>query len=156
MTKKKELHELSTVRHGMASKGKPRYAMYRRWGSIISRCYNVNNARYADYGGRGINVCVKWRNNAEQFADDMGNPPYPEATIERINTNGPYSPENCIWATPKQQARNRRNNRYVMLNGTERLLVEVCEEYDVNYGLVKIRLDRGWTLFDALTLPKRR
>lgn len=83
---------------------------YKTWLNIRDRCYNPENTSYKYYGGRGIRVCKRWRNSFEDFLADMGKRPK-GLSIERKNTNGNYTPDNCCWATAKEQANNRRNNR---------------------------------------------
>jgi len=79
---------------------------------MIGRCYNPKNGRYADYGGRGVTVCDRWRENFLNFLEDMGEMPE-GMTIERQDNDLPYSKENCVWADYTQQNRNRRNSIYV-------------------------------------------
>jgi len=74
---------------------------------MLARCYNPNHPKYPLYGGRGITVCDRWRDSVENFLSDMGEVP-PGHTLDRIQTNGNYTPENCRWATPSQQSFNRR------------------------------------------------
>lgn len=80
---------------------------HQSWRNMIQRCTNPNHDQYQDYGGRGINVCERWRNSFMNFLDDMGSRPQGK-TLDRVNNDGLYSPDNCRWAAPKEQARGRR------------------------------------------------
>ena len=85
---------------------------YNSWAGMKGRCLNPKNHKYPSYGGRGITVCERWM-TFENFLDDMGNRPSLNYSIERKNNDGNYEPDNCIWATPKQQANNRRKRIWV-------------------------------------------
>jgi len=78
--------------------------------NMLARCYDPTHKSYKDYGARGISVCDRWRRSVHAFIADMGEPP-PGLTLERINVNGSYEPQNCKWATRTEQARNHRNGK---------------------------------------------
>src|SRR5207244_4069938 len=107
------------------------------------------------YGGRGLNVCDRWRNSFENFFADMGHPPTAKHSIERKDNSLGYSPENCIWATRDVQAQNRRNNRHITANGETRILMEWSRLRNSPRERIANRLLRRWSPEEALELIQR-
>ena len=104
------------------------------------RCFNPKNAAFEYYGGRGITVCDRWMDSIESFVSDMGNPPE-GMTLDRIDTNKGYSPENCRWATRAQQMSNRRCNRFLEFNGKRQTAREWATELGIHHNTIYQRID---------------
>ncbi len=122
---------------------------YATWRGMITRCENPNDKRYASYGGRGITVCARWREDFASFLEDMGEKPK-GLTIERLDVNGHYEPSNCIWASKKAQARNKTTTLWVEYRGQRKSLTDWVEAAGVPYGRLYARLRRGLTAEQAL------
>lgn len=88
---------------------------YKAWSHAKQRCYNPNDKRYMDYGGRGIKMCDRWKNSYETFLSDMGRRPVGRYSLDRINVHGDYEPNNCRWATDLEQARNKRKYKTLFM-----------------------------------------
>lgn len=133
----------SSTIHGCSAGGE-RHAEYRIWSSMKSRCTNTAHRQFTDYGGRGIRVCEAWADSFEAFFADMGPRPSAHHSLDRFpNNDGNYEPGNCRWATPVQQARNRRNNRLVLLGGEAVTLREFSERTGGTYDAVVYRYRTG-------------
>ena len=128
--------------------------IYRVWSGLRNRCYNPNNRAYVHYGKRGIKVCEQWA-SFENFYADMGD--IPEGmSLDRIDNNGDYSPENCRWATRKEQANNRRSSIHFTFKNETKTLSEWSDQYNLPFNLVNTRLRAyHWSLEKALTTPVR-
>lgn len=121
-------------RHGMAGS-----QIYNRWNGMLNRCRNPKHIAYRLYGARGVKVCERWL-DFKNFWEDMHNTFSEGMTIDRIDTNGDYTPENCRWATPKENNRNKRTTLFVEFNGERMPLVELCERAGMKYNTVRTRL----------------
>jgi len=128
--------------------------IYRRWSDMHTRCYNEKFKHFYNYGGRGIKVEERWH-NFENFYADMGDPPDPSYQIERRDNNGNYGPDNCQWATKKQQARNKRNNTYLTYNGETHCVSEWAEITGLSQLLIAKRKRKGWPDDECLGFAHR-
>ena len=121
------------------------HPLYRCWASMKNRCYNKNDKRnYEWYGARGIKVCDRWTgdNGFWNFVDDMGERP-DGASIDRIDSHGDYCPENCRWATAREQALNRRTASVVEIDGKTVTAMELSEKLGISIETARRRIKRG-------------
>lgn len=117
--------------------GKSKTVEYGIWNGIIKRIENINCDGYLDYGGRGISICKEWRESFECFLNDMGQRPSKEHSIDRIDNDGDYCPDNCRWVTQDIQRRNKRNNIYIEYNGIVKILEDWAKELNVTRSKFK-------------------
>ena len=117
------------------------------WLSMKERCRN--NPLY-----KNINVCQRWLNSFKNFYEDMGSRPADKHSIDRIDNNGDYCPENCRWATSKQQANNRRDNIFFTYNNEKLTIAELSSKYKITYEILRDRLiERKWDINKAIEVP---
>jgi hypothetical protein len=128
---------------------------YYVWQNMRARCRNPEHPSYPGYGGRGIAVCERWDDYAS-FIADMGRRPGPEYSIERKDNDGPYSPDNCRWATEPEQRRNTRATRLLTFNGKTQCLTDWAAEIGLSADGLRGRLEKGMPVEQALTWPKGR
>lgn len=139
-------------KHGYANKER----LYQTWGNMRSRCNNPQNKRYAQYGGRGISICPEWDDYAvfrnwaisAGYRDDL--------TIDRVDVDGNYCPENCRWATTEEQMNNMTKNRYLSYQGKTMTMSEWAKELGISYGAINHRIQRGWSMERIASTPVRR
>lgn len=134
-----------TVKHGLSQSDE-----YRIWRGIKDRCRNPTSKYYDRYGGCGIDVCDEWYNSFETFYRDMGPRPSPDHSIDREENDKGYSKGNCRWATPTEQANNRRNNVYYEFDGERKTLTQWCREFRVERWKLQRLIKSGMSLESAL------
>lgn len=120
-------------------------AEYFTWHNMKRRCCNKHSPEYPNYGGRGIKVCERWleKQGFDNFMDDMGERPE-GCSLDRIDVNGDYCPENCRWADLLTQNNNRRTNRYVTIKNRTQTIMEWSRESGVSWDTIHDRIERGW------------
>lgn len=134
--------------------GQRKTRLYRIWANMKNRCNNPKSTFYDRYGGRGITICDEWLHDFQAFHDwAMSHGYSDELSIDRIDNDKGYFPENCRWANMKNQATNRSNSHIVIIDGVSKTLMEWSELYAVNYKTVRDRIKRGWTEERALKTP---
>jgi hypothetical protein len=122
--------------------------------NIKHRCYNPNRCDYERYGGRGIRVCDRWLESFSNFLDDMGSCPG-GYSIDRIDNNADYAPENCKWSNNIEQANNKRNNHFIEHMGKTLTVSQWSRELGVNRKTIVTRLRDGWDPVRAISTPSR-
>jgi len=150
------LRELNSWRYGI-----PHKKLTGVYNGMKTRCFNKNDRKYIDYGGRGISICDEWmgENGRERFVIWALENGYSEGlTIERIDVNGNYGPNNCCWIKPELQAKNKRNTIHVNYNGETMCLKDAVKASGMSWGTLYGRVKKGWPdehLFDP-PYSKRR
>ena len=138
------------LRHGLRS-----HYLYSTWCNMKARCNNKNHPQYKDYGGRGISYCKEWA-EFPSFLAAVGDRPFESATIDRVNNDGDYGPENVRWADRRTQRVNARNVTPVTIGGVTKLVTDWCIVYGISIGAIHRRMKNGMSLVEAITTPKAR
>ncbi len=144
-----------SLKHGGDRRGS-RLPEYTVWALMRRRCTNESAWEYPRYGGRGIAVCERW-SSFENFLADMGSRPTTDHQIDRIDNDGPYSPDNCRWATRIEQCNNRSYQRILEFDGRSMTLAQWSREVKINRAVLTARLNQlRWSVDRALTTPVRK
>ena len=143
---KEETHKMSKSR------------LYNIWKEILQRTTNEKNKNYRYYGGRGIGICNEWRENFETFAKWSNENGYsPNMTIERRDNSKGYQPDNCYWATMKEQSRNKRSNHWLTYRGKTKTITDWAEDIGMKKTTLTNRINRlGWSTEKALETPVKK
>ena len=137
------------TKHGYRS-----HPMYHRWAAMIQRCYDPNSAEFKNYGGRGIKVCDRWRESFWNYAEDLGLPPFQNASIDRVVNDGDYCADNCRWVSKKDQTLNRRPTKMIEFRGETLCITDWEKKLGFGGKSLWRRLNAGMSVEDAFTMPK--
>lgn len=153
LNKERVVESLKSCVINCKTHGESNTRLFHIWQGMHKRCKNPNASNYYLYGARGIKVCEEWDNYVAfaNWAKDNGY--NDDLTIERNNVDGNYCPENCKWATRKEQANNTRANHYITYNGQTHTISEWADILHINYGTLCSRINRGWSVDEALNTP---
>ena len=137
--------------------GRSKHKLYSIWFQMISRCENPNNKKYKNYGNRGISVCEEWHDfwKFVEWSDSIGGKP-DGYSLDRINNDGNYCPENCRWADSKTQSLNKTTNRIITFNNESKTLHEWALNLGISDQSLSKRIANGWNLEKALRLPSQK
>lgn len=128
--------------------------LYRIYSSMKQRCYNPKRDNYKHYGGKGIKICDEWKKSFKAFYDwSMSNGYTNKMSIDRINVNGNYQPDNCRWISMFEQQSNKSTNTLLTYNGKTQILQRWAEETGLKSYRICTRLKRGWSVERALSEP---
>lgn len=135
---------------------KTKTRLFNIWQSMKQRCNDVNSENYKNYGARGIRVCKEWQEKFENFESwAIANSYNNNLTIDRIDVNSDYYPENCRWVDMKTQQQNRTNNRLITINNETKCLAEWCRIYHISPNGVWVRTQKGIDIVTAIITPSR-
>lgn len=148
---------LRRMRNEQNADGRSKTRLYKIWKGMKERCYRKTNADYNRYGGRGIQVCSEWRRDFFAFKSWALSCGYSDGlTIDRINNDGDYCPENCRWATISEQSNNRRSNVLLSAYGVTHTMAEWARVVGISTELIWYRLNHGWPVEQAINIPAKK
>lgn len=130
--------------------------LYTIWKNLRQRCTNPNSISYKNYGARGITVCEEWNDYIVFKKWAFSNGYNDSLSIDRKDVNGNYCPENCKWSDDEEQANNKRNNVKYFVNGEYLTLPQVAKKYNISFGALRTRLQNGWNIENAISIPVRK
>lgn len=142
-----------SLKHGEAKHDGSETTEFKTWKGIQERCYGITSPHYKRYGGRGIKMCERWRLSYLSFLENMGRRPSALHSIDRINNDGDYEPENCRWATRKEQSYNRGNTIYISLFGEKKSIWEWSKITNLSLQTLRARYRNNWKPLDILNTP---
>ena len=151
---KKSMVGKKCYKHGMS-----KTRLYQCYKLMKNRCYNTNNIRYYLYGGRGIKVCDEWlgESGSSNFIEWSLNNGYNDSlTLDRIDNDKGYSPNNCRWATRKQQSNNLRTNRKLIIDGAEYTISQLADKYNIPYSILSGRIRNNWSIEKCINTPVKK
>ena len=142
----------SERRCGKSTHGMSYTPVWHSWAAMRQRCHYPNDINYKNYGARGIHVCERWMNSFENFYSDMGDRPQ-GMSLDRIDNDGDYCPENCQWSTKPEQGINQRTNRLIEYDGERLTLMQWSRRTGLSKHTISRRLKSGWSVEKTLTTP---
>jgi hypothetical protein len=146
------VHCRKFTRKGKSVHGMTHTPEYISWIGCKKRCTNIKHRNYKYYGARGIYVCDRWKHSFKNFYLDMGKRPA-GTSLDRIDNDGPYSPDNCRWATPRQQWENSRSPKTIEYRGIKTTYSDLARINNINISTFYYRIKRGWSIEKALSEP---
>lgn len=139
------------ITHHLANKER----LYNTWKCMRQRCFNPNNPSYPHYGGKGVKICDEWMDYAGFRKWALENGYSDDLSIDRINVDGDYCPENCRWADDKVQMNNQSRNRIILHEGKSYTMAQLAEKLGLSYSALQHRIERGWSI-ERITNQKQR
>ncbi len=149
-------HRRKVSRERQTTHGLAKSKIHNIWLAIKSRTGDKNNPRYSSYGGRGIHLFKMWRDSFDEFYAYVGEPPFEEASIDRIDNEQGYFPGNVRWADRKQQANNKRNNHFLCINGDKKTIAQWSEISGISSATIRWRIKTGASHEEAVFRPSRQ